>query len=462
MGAGALLGCRTLGGDGESELLLAARAVDPAVPRRPDWRTLSRGDKRAFVDAIRAMKGIEVAVPASFGEGGARRLDLWAAMAETHQWYCQHKSWRFLPWHRAYLHVFELQLRALIRDSFRLPYWSWDEDHEVPAELQDPSLLALCGVARPRSSIVVNRVNDGDLSESWWSKAAATLMTAPDFDALAGDADSGGTLESPYHLRVHVSLGGEMARIPVAARDPVFWLHHCNVDRLWSLWMSRQIEARQLRSLWPSRNVGTWLAETFPETYWMPDRTLRSIRVEEVLFAEALGYTYDGVREAWTARGIPRDLAAVELRVSGGGAQGAHLTASSAQDEALGVSLALRRQLFTSGQRLQSLRLLCFGLPPPRPSGVSYRVELRRGEQRIRLDDLVFFDADTHVGHAMAVDASRHVATLAEWSGRGEETLLLLTPQREDGAVLPWREVVDDVEGVRARLEVAVRVVLRD
>jgi tyrosinase len=39
------------------------------------------------------------------------------------------------------------------------------------------------------------------------------------------------------HNRVHVWVGGSMGPIS-SPNDPVFFLHHCNVDRLWALWWS--------------------------------------------------------------------------------------------------------------------------------------------------------------------------------------------------------------------------------
>jgi tyrosinase len=41
------------------------------------------------------------------------------------------------------------------------------------------------------------------------------------------------------HDQVHVYVGGTMADIPVAAFDPIFWAHHCMIDRLWYLWQLR-------------------------------------------------------------------------------------------------------------------------------------------------------------------------------------------------------------------------------
>ncbi len=41
------------------------------------------------------------------------------------------------------------------------------------------------------------------------------------------------------HNRVHVWVGGEMGP-GTSPNDPVFWLNHCNVDRLWERWMQRR------------------------------------------------------------------------------------------------------------------------------------------------------------------------------------------------------------------------------
>jgi tyrosinase len=41
------------------------------------------------------------------------------------------------------------------------------------------------------------------------------------------------------HNDVHVWVGGHMGQIPYAAFDPIFWAHHCMIDRLWYLWQLR-------------------------------------------------------------------------------------------------------------------------------------------------------------------------------------------------------------------------------
>ena len=41
------------------------------------------------------------------------------------------------------------------------------------------------------------------------------------------------------HNDVHVWTGGHMGQIAYAAFDPVFWAHHCMIDRIWRLWQLR-------------------------------------------------------------------------------------------------------------------------------------------------------------------------------------------------------------------------------
>ncbi len=40
------------------------------------------------------------------------------------------------------------------------------------------------------------------------------------------------------HNRCHRWIGGDMVA-GTSPNDPVFWLHHCNVDRIWADWQDR-------------------------------------------------------------------------------------------------------------------------------------------------------------------------------------------------------------------------------
>jgi len=47
-----------------------------------------------------------------------------------------------------------------------------------------------------------------------------------------------GALETTPHDTVHVDIGGWMGSINLSARDPIFYLHHANIDRLWKRWLA--------------------------------------------------------------------------------------------------------------------------------------------------------------------------------------------------------------------------------
>jgi hypothetical protein len=57
------------------------------------------------------------------------------------------------------------------------------------------------------------------------------------------DPSTRGLIERQPHDLMHVAIGGVigpdsglMSFVPTAAFDPVFWVHHTNIDRLWSHW----------------------------------------------------------------------------------------------------------------------------------------------------------------------------------------------------------------------------------
>jgi len=89
---------------------------------------------------------------------------------------------------------------------------------------------------------------------------AETSFTGPSADGIAGFGGpitdwnhSGGpvgTLERTPHGNVHIGVGGSqplglMSRFETAALDPIFWLHHSNIDRLWEAWLNQVDPDRQ-------------------------------------------------------------------------------------------------------------------------------------------------------------------------------------------------------------------------
>lgn len=155
---------------------------------------------------------------------------------------CEHASWWFLPWHRAYLYYFERIIREASGDrDFTLPYWDWNEGarRSLPAAFRDQS-SALFDDTR------LTAVNAGEplLGQELDPRDALSfptyLSTAPrrGFGGIALPGRQKGLLERPPHDTVHVLISGNMGDPRTAGLDPIFWLHHANVDRLWDVWLS--------------------------------------------------------------------------------------------------------------------------------------------------------------------------------------------------------------------------------
>ena len=178
---------------------------------------------------------------------------------------CQHQSWFFLPWHRGYLASFESVVARQVADlggppDWAVPYWDYSESlaSNPNARLLPPAFrdrLLPDGSANALWSRRAAAVNgDFGLGPSVVNLAALALQnftnSQPGVPSGFGGPVTGfnpgggdnGALESVPHNRIHTRLGGSngfMAFPDTAALDPIFWLHHCNIDRLWEVWRNQ-------------------------------------------------------------------------------------------------------------------------------------------------------------------------------------------------------------------------------
>lgn len=167
----------------------------------------------------------------------------WMSQANVHCFYCSgapsvqvHGSWKFFAWHRAYLHYHERILAKLVGDpTFALPYWDWATDRSIPVPYRDvkSSLYnAKRGAARNDGT---GKIGDDLVGPAVLGKVLDGVSTA----GFVGDAGSGGNLEFGAHGGVHMWVNGEMGSLSTAARDPIFYAHHNNIDRLWAVWLAK-------------------------------------------------------------------------------------------------------------------------------------------------------------------------------------------------------------------------------
>jgi tyrosinase-like protein/polyphenol oxidase-like protein len=167
---------------------------------------------------------------------------------------CEHGSFYFVSWHRMYLYFFDRILRAAAGDpNLVLPYWDWTDPTQrtlplpfrQPADASNPLFITSPG--RPAAlnagtaSLSASTVDDsgafadvnfetGGFSGNGFGGQTSTPMQ---FASAYGD------LEMQPHNVVHSSLGGLMGDPDTAAQDPIFWLHHANIDRLWNRWLQQ-------------------------------------------------------------------------------------------------------------------------------------------------------------------------------------------------------------------------------
>jgi tyrosinase len=170
---------------------------------------------------------------------------------------CQHSSSFFLPWHRMYILNFERIVAQHIANlggpaDWALPYWNYT--------ISDSSTLALppafrnptdpSGAPNPLFVPLRNpQANTGGqvlgsrdvdvtcLSASGTTSPGGFFGGAPPahFGFVAGALEL--TPHNAVHRQVGATPGGWMADPDLAALDPIFWLHHSNIDRLWEVWL---------------------------------------------------------------------------------------------------------------------------------------------------------------------------------------------------------------------------------
>ena len=92
-------------------------------------------------------------------------------------------------------------------------------------------------------------------------------------------------LEGNPHNQVHcwVALPGHMCSA-VSPRDPVFMLHHGNIDRVWAEWNNRGHS---------NTTDPLWLDMEFQDNFIAPDGSRYSKTVRDLQDFETLGYTYE-------------------------------------------------------------------------------------------------------------------------------------------------------------------------
>lgn len=216
------------------DFIFRRRCRDAGAIVRKSFKNLTAAELAAFKNGVAVMKSRATNDPTS-----------WAYQAAIHgttltptqtAWNtCQHNITHFFSWHRMELCFFERILRkASGMPSLGLPYWNYSDSADpnarfLPAAFRTPANATNPLFTANRNANINN--GTGQLSASAVSLAQAIPGPIP-FYTFSGNVNG-----TP-HGAVHGGIGGGMGSVPTAALDPIFWLHHCNIDRLWNRWLA--------------------------------------------------------------------------------------------------------------------------------------------------------------------------------------------------------------------------------
>ncbi|SHL55555.1 tyrosinase family protein [Roseibium suaedae] len=211
---------------------------------------------------------------------------------------CPHGDWYFLSWHRAYVSMYEQAVRTWSKDdSFAMPYWDWTTDRQIPKAYSDPqykgkpnplydSTRTMSATQSLPDDMVGPEVIRGILSESDFQVFGTSKnpqQTDLDQSWIPRGGGVSGPLESNPHNRVHCQVGGQMCTA-TSAQDPIFFMHHGNIDRIWALW-------NQLGGV--NTTDSLWTDMPFENNFRKMDGTNYTVISGKTQSTEAMGYQYD-------------------------------------------------------------------------------------------------------------------------------------------------------------------------
>ncbi len=190
---------------------------------RKDQSKLTAAEWAKFIDAVDQLHGVGAKRPA-YREFVKLHTDAMTTAAgmmwEVHTMPSMNMVGRnFLAWHRRYVRSFELRLQQVHADV-TVPYWDWTKDRRIPAALSAPALLTRWSVTR----------GTFDATMLPTKGLVDQVLKLTPFAAFQRQLEA-------IHGPVHNAVGGDMATAH-SPSDPLFFLHHADIDRLWAKWQA--------------------------------------------------------------------------------------------------------------------------------------------------------------------------------------------------------------------------------
>ncbi|KAK1828919.1 hypothetical protein QBC39DRAFT_384610 [Podospora conica] len=281
---------------------VAPRAACTSPKVRKEWSQATRAEQTSYIKAALCLAtkpsriGLESTLYDDFGWVHA---DLFSLI---------HDQASFFPWHRYFLDVYEKALHECGYTGTMM-YWNWTADSANPpaAKVFDPvtgfggnGSSTTCVVDGPFKDLKPAYWNSVPRSNFPWIPTCLTRVWAPgspgvaamngdryapdvmrgiaaidDFDVFRRD------LEGGPHSAVHGGVGGndgDMGFQTASPNDPLFFLHHANVDRLWWDWQQKDPKNRTFTYYGPKQDgqgTPSTLDDVMPMGKLAPDVKVR-------------------------------------------------------------------------------------------------------------------------------------------------------------------------------------------
>ncbi len=255
----------------------------------------------------------------------------------------------FTSWHRLYVWHFEQVCEKVLGKPFALPYWNYLD----LTQLKLPQAI-LAEKVRIGGQLVDNALHFADRRPEFVTQglraiksdlastdilAKDTMRTQRFFDLSTSNGSFrqgfvtalDGTPHGSVHVRVGTDANTGMAAFETAARDPIFWLHHANIDRLWESWRSPNTAGASTKDP-KAPKAANWLNKSF--TFASADGTASIKKAAEALSLPGLGYRYDRLQNigviAFAAPNAETDVVKVTTLAETASGLGATVAAGNA------------------------------------------------------------------------------------------------------------------------------------
>jgi hypothetical protein len=244
-----------------------------------EWRELTPQQQTDYLNGIKCLRE----KPTKLKNGFSTTLfeDLAAVHASAGEEI--HGVPAFLPWHRVFLAVHDQLLRNECNYKGPMPYWDWTFDSQAPDKspiwtsfgktkrgcLTIPALGAMRSNV-PSNHCVTRQWIDNDLLSAQYNSVQMQLiMGAKTFNAFREN------LEGAPHNSVHVAIGGDMSDVGMSPNDPIFYMHHRNIDRHWWRWQRRNPKLANTYTGVTNMNVQAKKTDTMRFFGLIPDTTVQ-------------------------------------------------------------------------------------------------------------------------------------------------------------------------------------------